>query len=177
MTTSSDATTHSYRWAPWYLRALILLGFYSLMVVQPVISDEWCPPTNQLIQWSIAKIPYSGQRIQVVFGAYGLLTVSPFSLFRPWTFMGTSFVALLLWRAVGLQNPYARASFNIHSLTWLSILCTCFSGSSRKRRVHICRSLDVYLDIGISPVPSPNNDPYLELGVVICHEFHYDNLE
>lgn len=110
MTTSSDATTHSYRWAPWYLRALILLGFYSLMVVQPVISDEWCPPTNQLIQWSIAKIPYSGQRIQVVFGAYGLLTVSPFSLFRPWTFMGTSFVALLLWRAVGLQNPYARAA-------------------------------------------------------------------
>ena len=98
------------KWTAWCLPGLIVLSFYSLITIQPWISDDWCPSTNQLIQWPIAKIPYSGQAIQVVFGAYGLLTVSPFSLFRPWTFMGTSFVALLLWRALGLQNPYARAA-------------------------------------------------------------------
>lgn len=100
-----------------FLQALLVLSFYSLVTVQPWISDDWCPPTNQLIQWGVPKtdtlwgfyIPYSGQMVQVVFGAYGLFTVSPFSLFRPWIFMGTVFMTLLLWRAVTVQNPYARA--------------------------------------------------------------------
>ena len=98
------------KWTAWCLQGLIVLSFYSLITIQPWISDDWCPSTNQLIQWSIAKIPYSGQAIQVVFGAYGLLTVSPFSLFRPWIFMGTVFMGILLWRAVTLQNQYARAA-------------------------------------------------------------------
>ena len=96
----------------------MLLGFYSLIVVQPVISDEWCPPTNQLIQWGAPKtptlwafyIPYSGQMFQVAFGAYGLFTVSPFSLFRPWTFIGAGFMALLFWQAVTLPSLYSRTA-------------------------------------------------------------------
>ena len=117
MITKNYPNREYYQWIASSLQGLVVLCFYSIVTVQPWISDDWCPPTNQLIQWGIQKtptiwgfhIPYSGKMIQVAFGAYGLFTVSPFSLFRPWIFMGTVFMALLLWRAVTVQNLYARA--------------------------------------------------------------------
>ena len=85
------------------MHTLIILGVYSIWVIQPWYMDDWGR------QWLEFTVPRAGQDFSRTIASWYVSTVSPFSFFQPWALVNAIFATALAWKVVNIRQLLARA--------------------------------------------------------------------